>query len=136
MLDLSEVIMKFLKYLGALTLTAVFLFVFVANFSSATSSFECSGEISFNGDSHPITIYIVLEEYRWWVGLWSDSDGNIQLEIPNETTMYYSHVVEVETQLKIYNSPKDLKGNLSTLSKILALSTPFGFFDGKCKSIN
>ena len=91
---------------------------------------------SFYGDSHPITIYIVLEEYRWWVGLWSDSDGNIQLEIPNETTMYYSHVVEVATQLQIYDSPKDLKGNLSTLSKILALSTPFGFFDGKCKSIN
>jgi len=111
------------------------LFLFVANFSSVASNYECTGEISFRESKEPKTIFIVLEEYRWWVGLWSDSDGNIQLEIPNELVSYYNHVVEVENQLQIYDPPKDMKGHFSTLSKMLALETPYGFFDGKCMGI-
>lgn len=127
--------MKLVKYLGALLFIVIGLFLFVANFSSAASNYECPGEISTGENKAPKTIYIVLEEYRWWVGLWSDSDGNLKLEIPNEHLDYYSHVVEVGNQLQIYDPPNEMKGHFSTLSKTLALKTPYGFFDGKCVAI-
>ena len=127
--------MKFAKYLGVAILAIVVLFLFVSNFSSVTSKFECAGKMSFGENSEPKTIYIVLEEYRWWVGLWSDSDGNVKLEIPNETFKFYQHVVEVGNLRQIYDSPTEMKGSFSTLSKTLSLKTPFGFFDGKCESI-
>ena len=129
--------MKFVKYLGALALTAVLLFVFVANFSSVASNFECSGNISSDGAAQPTTVYLVLEEYRWWVGLWSDSDGNVKLEIPNMWFDYFGHIKEVGNQRQIYKMKGEiLAGNFSASSKTLALNTPFGFFDGKCKNIN
>jgi hypothetical protein len=127
--------MKFAKYIGVLVLVIVVLFLFVANFSSVASNYECTGEISSGESTAPKTIYIVLEEYRWWVGLWSDSDGNVKLEIPNEYLDYYSHVVEVGNQLQIYGPPNEMKGHFSTLSKTLSLKTRYGFFDGKCVGI-
>ncbi len=71
-------------------------------------------------------------------GLGGDSDGHINLEIPNEHYAYYSHLVEVGNQLHIYDSydsPNEMKGMFSTLSKTLALKTLYGFFDGKCNGI-
>ena len=127
--------MKFAKYLGILLLIVVGLFLFVVNFSSVASNYECAGEISSGESKTSKTIYIVLEEYRWWVGLWGDSDGNVKLEIPNEHLGYYGHVVEAGNQLQIYDPPNAMKGHFSTLSKTLALKTPYGFFDGKCVAI-
>jgi len=127
--------MKLVKYLGSLLLIVIGLFLFVANFSSISSNYECLGEMSTGENKSSKTIYIVLEEYRWWVGLWSDSDGNLKLEIPNEHLDYYSQVVEVGNQLQIYDPPNEMKGHFSTLSKTLALKTPYGFFDGKCVAI-
>ncbi|PCJ34863.1 MAG: hypothetical protein COA93_03905 [Alphaproteobacteria bacterium] len=127
--------MKLIKYIGVLLFTVVILFLFVANFSSVSSSFECVGKVTSKGNVEPKTIYIVIEEYRWWVGLWSDSDGMVKLEIPNEVFEVYLHVIEAGEQLRIYESPNKIKGNFSKLSKVLALQTPLGFFDGKCKVI-
>lgn len=129
--------MKLLKVLGALVAAAVLLFVFVANFSSTESRFQCSGEISSAGNSQPTTVYIKLEKYRWWFGLWGDSDGAVWLEIPNMTFEYYPHTVEVGDQLQLFDSDKNLKGNFSTLSKAIAISIPVdGFFDGTCTRID
>ncbi|MCF6319035.1 MAG: hypothetical protein L3J83_07120 [Proteobacteria bacterium] len=127
--------MKILKFAGAPLLIVILLFVFVANFSSVASNFQCTGEILVDEKPSSATIYIVLMEYRWWVGLWSESDGNIQLEIPNKTLSYYSHIVEAGNRFRIYNPPNEMKGYYSTLSNTLALKTPLGFFDGKCKEI-
>jgi len=124
--------MKLLKYLGLLGLVVVLLFVVVANFSAVESCYECSGGISSEGGSRPITIYTKLEEYRWWIGLWGDSDGALYIEIPNKVVEYF-HVFEVGNQLQLFDDSKRLKGNFSTLSKTIAISTPFGFFDGTCK---
>lgn len=126
-------IMKALKYVGALLAIATLLFIFVANFSSVASNFECVGKTSAEGSSQPATIYIKLEEYRSWVGLWSESDASLQMEIPNTFVDYFGHVVKVGDQYQIFDFDKKLKGNFSTLSKALALSTPTGFFDGVCK---
>lgn len=125
--------MKLMKYLGALIVAALLLFVFVANFSTVESRFQCSGEISSESDSQPATIYMRIEEYRWWVGLWSESDGSVWLEVPNRTFDYFGHVIEVGEQLQIFDSQKKPKGHFSTLSKSLSISTPAWSFNGTCK---
>ncbi|MDP3771982.1 MAG: hypothetical protein Q8Q94_01230 [bacterium] len=125
---------KSLKYVGSGVLGIVVLFFFAANFSEVESSFQCSGEISLNGTTRPMTVYMKLTEYRPWVR--SDSNGSINLEIPNEWVEYYGHIEEAGDQLQIFETypQKTLKGNFSKLSKTLAidLEPPFGFFDGTC----
>ena len=124
------------KYLGALLLGVILLYAFVVNFSAVESRFQCSGEISQKGVTKPSTAFVKLTQYRWWVGLWSDSDAALWLEIPNETVEYFEHVARAGDQLQIFGRQKDLKGQFSILSKTLALSTPLGFFDGTCKKID
>ena len=127
---------KSLKYIGFGVLGLIVLFFFVANFSAVESKFQCSGEISFEGTTRPMNVFMKLTEHRSWVGLWSDSAGSINLEIPNEWVEYYGHIEEVGDQLQIYETypQKALKGNFSKLSKTLAidLESPFGFFGGAC----
>ena len=124
--------MKALKYLGVLLAIGILLFLFVANFSISASSFECAGKATTEGDSQPLTVYIKLDEYRWWVGLWSDSDASLHMEIPNHFVNYFGHLIRVGEEYEIFDFNKRLQGNFSTLSKSLALSTPAGFFDGTC----
>lgn len=127
--------MRSAKYLSAITAVIVFLFVLVANFSTVENRFQCSGKLARNDASIASTLYIKIAEYRWWVGLWSNSDAALWLEMPSEAVDYFSHVVEVGDQLQIFGLEKDLRGNFSTLSKILTLKTSSGFFDGKCQRI-
>lgn len=126
--------MKLTKYAGAAVVAAFILFLFVAYFSSVESRFRCSGDISSQGGSQPITIYMKLNEYRWWVGLWSDSDGSVWLEIPNRTLEYFERVVEIGDQLRFYEQ-KEPRGHFSALSKNLAVITISWSFDGTCKKI-
>ncbi len=126
--------MKLMKIVGAFVAAALLLFVFVAKFSAVESRFLCPGEISYKGLSpHPLTVYIKLEEYRWWVGLWSESDAALHLEIPNTSIDYFGHVKRVGDQYQLFDSQRNLKGNFSTLSNSLALNTAVGFFNGVCK---
>jgi len=127
--------MKAVKFVAGLAIFAVLLFVFLAKFSAVESRFECSGDISAEGVSHPTTIYMVLTEYRWWVGLWSDYDGNIWVELPDKTLHYYGNIEKILTNYHI-NDPISGRGTFSTLSKALDIKTPYGFFDGKCKNIS
>ncbi len=133
---------KILKYFGFIILVLIGLFLFVANFSSIKSNFQCSGKITYQETTESKTIYIILEEYRWWVGLWGDSDGNMKLEIPNEDFDYFDSILENGNLLSIFktsynpNPEKKLVGNFSTLSKTLDLDTSFGVFSGSCNIIN
>ncbi|MEN6567899.1 MAG: hypothetical protein WA096_10430 [Smithella sp.] len=131
--------MKLLKYLGALAVTVLLLFVFVANFSAVESRFQCPGELSSKNGSYPLTVYLKLEEYRWWVGLWSESDAAIHVEIPNTYVDYFGNVKKVGDQYQIRDSAKSPKGNFSALSKTLAIQLPVklktDFFDGTCKKV-
>ena len=122
-------------YIVSLVVAIIFLFLFITTFSSVESRYECKGELTFKGKSQVKIIYIKLEEYRWWVGLWGDSDGMLHLEFPNEWVENFNHIKENGDQLQIYDRDKKLIGNLSTLSKKLALNTSIGFFDGTCSKI-
>jgi hypothetical protein len=124
--------MKPIRYLAASAMVALLLVMIIANYSSTESSFECSGNLASKTGSLAATLYITLEEHRWWVGLWGDSNGTVRLEIPNRWVDYYDRVAEVGDQLQIFGR-EDLKGNFSSLSRTLALSTSEGFFDGVCR---
>lgn len=132
--------MNLLKYLGALAVIALLLFVFVVNFSTIESRFQCLGEISSKDGSHPSTVYLELEEYRWWVKLWSESDAAIRIEIPNTYVDYFGNVKKTGNQYQVFDTSKSFKGNFSILSKTLAIRLPVklktDFFDGTCKKID
>ena len=135
-MEVARALMKILRYLGGFVLAVLLLFVFVANFSSVQSSFSCIGEFSREGSTESAEIYFRLEEYRWWVGLWSESDGNLLLEIPNVSVNYFSQLVEVGDQIQIFDYEGEIAGNFSTLSNVFALNTALGFFDGSCEPID
>ena len=122
--------MKFIKYIAYFILTIVFLFLFIANFSSTVTKFECQGHLVKGETSSPETIYLRLEKYKRWI-VWGDSDGELILEIPNTTHRYFSRVKDDNMQLRIYDD-EEFVGALSSLSKVLAIKTHYGFFDGKC----
>lgn len=111
-------------------------FLIGVNFSAVESNFRCLGQISLDGGTQSETIYMKLTQYRPWVGLWNDSNGSVNLEIPNERVNYYEHIEKIGDQLQIFKTypQKTLKGNFSLLSKTLAidLESPSGFFDGLC----
>lgn len=129
--------MKIMKILGAIGVAVLLLFVFIVNFSAVESRFQCPGEISSTDGSRPITVYLKLEEYRWWVGLWGKSDAALHIEIPNTYVDYFGDVKKVGDQYVVFDSAKKIKGNFSTLSKTLAINLPLkrqtDFFDGTCK---
>ncbi len=79
-------------------------------------------------------MYLKLNEYRWWVGLWSNADGNLHTEIPNVHLDYYSDITKVGDQLQIREGGQPV-GNFSKLSKVIQLKTYKGFFDSKCEVI-
>jgi hypothetical protein len=123
--------MKFIKYIAYFILPIAFLFLFIANFSSTVTKFECQGHLVKSEISSPETIYLRLEKYKWWIVVWGDSDGELILEIPNTTFRYFSRVKDNNMQLRIYDN-EEFVGALSSLSKVLAIKTHYGFFDGKC----
>lgn len=136
MLGIKAVTMKLMKILGTIGVMVLLIFVLVANFSTVETRFQCPGEISSTDSSRPVTVYLKLEEYRWWVGLWSEADAAIHIEIPNSYLDYFGNVKKVGDQYQIFDSAKSPKGNFSTLSKALAIQLPLklktDFFDGIC----
>ena len=81
--------------MGGIVGAGVLLFLFVVNFSTVESRYECAGELSTAKVKRAATAYLRLQEYRWWVGLWSDSDAALWVEVPNETVEYFSYLVRV-----------------------------------------
>ena len=128
--------MKIIKYLFTSAIVLIVIFLFLVRFTVVTSSFECPGTITSEDETQSLTIYIKIEKYRWWVKLWADPDGDFTCEIPNETVDYTQHIIKVGDQFQILDFDKHIKGNFSTLSKTLALSSDKRFFDGVCESID
>jgi len=132
--------MKLMKILGAIGVAVFLLLVFAAKFATVESRFQCPGEISSTDGLRSVTVYLKLEEYRWWVGLWSESDATVHIEIPNTYLDVFTNVKKVGDYYQIFHSPKDLKGMFSTLSKTLSIQLPAklktDFFDGTCTKID
>lgn len=129
------------RILAALSACALFLFLVAANFSAVETRYVCSGDVTNDGIRHPLTLYIKLNKYRWWVHLWSDSYGDLWIEAPSETVEYLNHIRQVGDQLQLFDDNlrgvKDMRGWFSTLSSYLSVKVVgLGFFDGSCKKIS
>ena len=109
--------------------------VVVVNLSETETALSCKGEFILEGQTHSGDLYVSLNEYRWWVGLWSSgSDGNMHVEMPDGYLLYFYRLKELKTVWHIYGGrgEQELKGSYSKLSKSLKLGTPFGLFEGTC----
>jgi capsular polysaccharide biosynthesis protein len=119
---------------GSIAVLALLLIV-VANFSVLVSRYQCSGTITKEPYQSTETIFVKLEKYRWWVGLWSDSYGNMHVEIPHQSIEYYSSIVEAGDILQVFSVANKLEGQFSALSRSLTLKTSRGLFEGTCRPI-
>ena len=130
--------MKLLRYAGALLIAAFGLFLFAAYFSEVETRFRCSGEFSSDGNPQKATLYVKLDEYRWWV-VWVDSDGDITLEVQNKPLVDLFAIKRNHDLLTIYAyayaHEKRPQGYFSTLSKTLAVTTDRWSFDGTCNHV-
>lgn len=129
--------MKLLKYLGVFLAVAFVGFVVVVNFSAVETFFKCSGKVSHQDNSQQAIIFMKLHEYRWWVGLWSNSAGDVTLEVQNKPlTAVYSQVTKNGDLFNFYDFDRTPIGYFSTLSKTLAITTRYWVFDGTCKKVD
>jgi hypothetical protein len=124
--------MRILKLTAAILVAVGAVYFVVMNFSAKESTFVCSGTVNATAGQSPAEVFLRITEYRWWVHLWSESDGSVSLEVPNTTVEYYGHVKVVGDQLQIYRDPSSMKGNFSKMSHYLLLSTSVGPFEGSC----
>ena len=106
----------------------------VINFSGVKTVLVCEGEITRAEQSRPGKLHASLNLYRWWVGLWSDSDGDFMIELDGGELRYFDLLNNGPTivEIRIGQLGKSEYGSYSKLSKTLRLNTGFGFFDGKC----
>ena len=133
--------MKAIKIIGSLFALAALLFFFVANFSAVETKYECNGKITIDGAEQSAAVFLKLQKYRWWVGLWSDSNGSAWVEVPNQSSHFFGHITAAGDQLQFWDSfgaasPGNFSGTFSTLSGALMVKlNAVTLFEGTCKAI-
>src|SRR5262249_43931031 len=83
----------------------VVAFVFVANCSRYSATYECSGVMT----NTPITLFIKITQNRWWVFWEPAHDGVLSLEIPSITAPFREAlfiVKHIGSYLDLYRWPK------------------------------
>jgi len=124
---------SWIKTIALLFAAAIALFFVVANFSSVQTTYKCSGSL-FSGPTSSLEIAnLRIETYRPWVGLWSESDGSLTLEIPHKTTEYFDHVQRSSINLQIGRLDSASFGTFSLISKTITISTGIGQYEGACQ---
>jgi len=120
--------------LGLMGLIAVGLYVLV-NHSATQNVYSCQGEITSAGISQPETVFVALNQYRWWV-LWSESNGDVRLELSEGWQVYYPGLKTTNTGWFIFlgSSVRGIPdGIFSRLSNSLRIALPGNsVFDGTC----
>jgi hypothetical protein len=74
----------------AVLLVGVCLYV-VANYSELTQELTCKGYWKELGQNKEVAevAHVRLTEYRWWVHLWSETDGNVQAQTEKFALAHY-----------------------------------------------
>ena len=106
----------------------------VTSLSETQVDFVCKG--SFDGTEERVELHFRLSQYRWWVGVWSESDGNILMELPDGSFEYLADVADEDPIFQIYKSPEELipVGRFSKISDKLTVQTAFGRYNGSCRA--
>jgi hypothetical protein len=110
------------------------LFFIVVKFSIIESRYECVGKIKNEDQDQqwPTTLFIKIQEYRGWVGLWNDRNiGRMFVEEPTQPYELFLITDKFEDQLRIKDMQGNTIGGFSTLSKTLELKWHGGDFTGR-----
>jgi len=123
-----------MKIVAALVGAVLALYLFVVNFSAVESKWACQGTFTEPEGEKKGEAFIRLNDYRFWVGLWSDSDGDLWVEVPGRTVEYFSYLKKAGDIYSVSEDKgKGFAGNFSTLSRSLNLQIADKiFFDGSC----
>ena len=132
-----------MKALIALFSCLLFLYVTAAFLSSTETKYSCVGTSVLDGGiAKSNKVFIRLNEYRFWVWLWSKSDGDLWVEVPGREVLYYAFLSKAGDIYGVFlSTDKDglgtnLSGSFSTLSKSLKLYlNEKDLFEGSCSSI-
>ena len=131
--------MKILKWLGSAILIVIIGLVVVVKYSSTTTVYECDGKQDYELEGQPRSylakMFLKLEEYRWWVHLWSESDGFLTVEIPDDTNEFYEGIQDSGDMLEVWKDGTR-QGLFSRLSMRLSLKNPNGYYSGTCKRVD
>ena len=108
---------------------------FLVGGTARESHFRCEGRFESGPVSEPMTVFMEIAEYRWWIGLWSDSNGSVRIEVPTEGIDFAPRVADLGETMQIYGFRNEAKGQYSKLSQTLSYELPKGVFEGTCKAI-
>jgi hypothetical protein len=123
-----------MKTVGAIIGAVLLLYLFVVNFSAVETKYACNGMLTGVDGKGKSDVYVRLKEYRFWVGLWSKSDGDVWVEVPGRMVQYFSHLDKAGDVYGIFDSTGGrFAGNLSMLSRSLNIKlSEIVFFEGTC----
>ena len=127
--------MIWIRAIAVLLAVLVGGFLVVVNFSSVETRYKCPGTLYSANESAPETAYIRVQRYRPWVGLWSESDGNLLLEFPHKAVEHFGQLEASSINLQIGTSDAPFKGIFSTVSNTITVNTHLGQFQGTCKVV-
>jgi hypothetical protein len=116
-------------------LVAVIGGFFLIGDTARASRFSCEGRFDSGPVSQPMTVFLEIAEYRWWIGLWSDSNGSVSIEVPTEWLDYAPRVADLGELIHFYGFRNEAKGQYSKLGRTLSYERPNGVFEGTCKAI-
>jgi len=128
--------------LGLVIISAVGLYVMV-NHSEIRQELVCSGHWK-DAPTEPETAYLQLNEYRWWVRLWSNKQGNAKVQTDKRAmSEYFSDVTRVhDGRLAIYaffdydfraNQLGKFRGGYRAANKEITIEfLPTAIFIGTC----
>jgi hypothetical protein len=128
-----------LKKITLILLVLFSLLITIINFSEVTTSYSCNGEMKGKDDNtEKMKLFMKLNDYRWWVHLWSKSDGNLHVEIPNYgfgVSEYYGNVEKLSERYIFSDLNNKPVGYFSLLSKTLLIFINKESFKGECELI-
>ncbi len=130
------------KKISLLLVLIVLSLVILINFSETSSKYECIGSLkSSNSKKENVKLFFVYNQYRPWIRIFSKSDGDLRIEIPNHWTQYYSHVEDTgnkDEHLHIKKNKNEMmNGFFSMLSKTIWMKLDLNeeIYEGECKEI-
>ncbi len=88
---MRHVLAGILKIIAVAVLLVGVCFYVVANYSAVTQELTCKGYWKELGQNKEVAevAHVRLTEYRWCVHLWSESDGNVEVQTEKFALAYY-----------------------------------------------
>jgi hypothetical protein len=130
-----HVLAGILKIIAVAVLLLGVCFYVLVNYSALTQELTCKGYWKELGQNKEVAevAHVRLTEYRWWVRLWGESDGEVQVQTEkNFVAYYFPFVAKIgEGSLAIYefrqSKSDDLQGGYRASNGEITLKFPGNF---------